>query len=62
MGLTINFKKVECHWCGSLEAFKCTCGFYTCSDCKKYPVDDKCVHVKSEPVESDGWVIDDTPV
>lgn len=56
--VVINTKKLACHWCGSPDSFKCSCGFRTCLECKKFPNEKGCVHEKYEPIESDGWILD----
>lgn len=56
--VTVNLASISCHWCGGPNAFLCTCGYRSCENCKLFPIDDKCVHRKYEPVESDGWDID----
>lgn len=55
--VVINAKKYTCHWCGSALAYKCTCGYYTCSDCQNFPEQDHCVHKKYEQIKSDNWKV-----
>ena len=53
----VNFSKNTCHWCGGPLAFKCTCGYYSCVDCLRFPNEFGCVHEKQTEIESDDWVI-----
>lgn len=57
--MLIDMSKRKCYWCGSIYCFKCTCGYYTCIDCKLFPNEFSCVHRKYVKVESDYWILPD---